>query len=1020
MKFVAPEQLDFSSKPSDVKTDVVAIDDVAPDALEGISSADKATIPDNAPVAAGGIPLVEDATVIGRLQAAKDEAILGEESLGKEEHPEVTAPLGQKEPGFKDIPVLDSAQSPQEPPAVMATSIVEKDAVIEDAIVIEKAPLIEEDERVAAAEGTVAVEATPATIASENFEAPSASFLEAPIPEGTNVEQPVSADVAEGTIAESVKTEEEDGGEEDLQFATTTIATKTTPLEDETPTVSVIEAATVEEGEAVAFEAKEDVLEKTPAVEADSIVEVKELDKGGVLPSVERHGSSSSLAEEALIVEVATSEEIGPKEAVIEGSSTSAVTVPPIEEPASAEDASVESARTSEQATVEQPSTVTVLTASGVSEEILLGESVTSVEEKVIVSNTPNVRDAPIIVERLDPVGLTSVIEDPLAVPIVDDVSVTKVSTGEVENNSSTSVTELTTAAEVDLTFATDEPAKIVEPVEEVSATHAPFVRQPSAVEVPVGDKSMVAEETSASEVASIPAGDTLAIEEATGEPTVAGIPEAEIAVETTSLVVDETPANRAPVAISVPTKELEATETEIPVEKELSVDDSLIVEEITATEELSAVEQGVQVFNIPENPPAIEEVLEEAFVIRPPPTAEDVTVDDKTSSVEVGDVSVAELSLNESVIVKPDERVIEPHTSASPDPVVGEVVTLVAEPTDVAEKVVAVVTSPVEYVSLEDDAVPLVDKAKAFPTAADDLPAEQKGEKAPAIGKLSVGKKPLTEDIVGQLGGDPVAVEPVVFEKVGIIDKETVLKVDQSSVEVPFGADIEKAHTKGAPIVGTAEMTTEANSVVVEPQGAESIDVVSHEERIGADEPSIAVEKVEEDGMHAAPSSGTRTAVDEAPGIERKGAEEEASTQLDDFVPSGQGTSSTESIVALLVEEKPQEGEASAQVDQSVIEDNNTTAESLVVDSSIEVNDSTPVAVIEAPVVIDEVDLHETELTLTSTASLDEVAVNPVSNLPLTEGEPNIDAARTVGTQQVDAGVCYYLSCHPIVPDLC
>ncbi|KAK0235828.1 hypothetical protein EDD85DRAFT_616465 [Armillaria nabsnona] len=991
VKFVAPEQLDFSSRPSDVKTDVVAIDDVAPDALEGISSADKATMSDNAPVAAGGVPLVEDATVIGRLQAAKGEAILGEESRGKEEHPEVTAPLGQKEPGLKDIPVLDSAQSPQEPPTVMATSIVEKDAVIKDAIVIEKAPLIEEDERVAAAEGTVAVEATPATIASENFEAPSASFLEAPIPEGTTVEQPVSADVAGGTMAESVKTGEEVGGEEDLQLATTTIATKTTPLEDETPTVSVIEAATVEEGEAATFEAKKDVLEKTPAVEADSIVEVKELDKGGVLPSVERHGSPSPLAEEALIVEVATSKETGPKEAVIEGSSTSAVTVSPIEESASAEDASVESARTSEQATVEQPSTAPVLTASGVSEAFLLGESVTSVEspaveEKVIVSSTPNARDTPIIVERLDPVALTSEIEDPLAVPIIDDVSVTEVSTDEVENNNSTSVTELTTAAEVDLTFATDEPAKIVEPVEEVFATHAPFVRQRSAVEVPIGDKSMVAEETSASEVASILAGDTLTIEEATGEPTVAGIPETEIAVETTSLVVDETPVNHAPVAISVPTKELEAAETETPVEKELPVDDSRIVEEITATEELSAVEQGVQVFNISENPPAIEDVLEEASVIKPSPAAEDVTVGDKTFSVEVGGVSVAELSLSENVIVKPDQRVIEPHTSASLDPIVEEVVTLVAEPTGVAEKVVAVVTSPVEYVSLDDDAVPLVDKAKAFPTAVDDLPAEQKG----------------------QLGGNPVAVEPVVFEKVGIIDKETVFKVDQSSVEVPFGADIEQAHTKDAPIVGTAEMTTEANpvvvEVVVEPQGAESIDVVSHEERIGADEPSIVVEKVKEDGVHAAPSSGTGTAVDEAPGIERKGAEEEANIQLDDFLLSGQGTSSTESIVASLVEEKPEEGETLAQVDQSVIEDDDITDESL--DSSIEVNDSTLIAVIEAPVVIDEVDLHETELTLTSTASLDEVAVTPVSNLPLTEREPNIDAAKTVGTQQVDAGL--------------
>ncbi len=100
------------------------------------------------------------------------------------------------------------------------------------------------------------------------------------------------------------------------------------------------------------------------------------------------------------------------------------------------------------------------------------------------------------------------------------------------------------------------------------------------------------------------------------------------------------------------------------------------------------------------------------------------------------------------------------------------------------------------------------------------------------------------------------------------------------------------------------------------------------------------------------------------------------------------------------------------------MIEDNNITDESLVVDSSIEGNDSTPIAVIEGPVVIDEVD--QTELTLTSTVSLDEVAVNPVSNLPLTEREPNIDAAKTVGTQQVNAGVRYCFFCHPIVPDLC
>ncbi len=90
-----------------------------------------------------------------------------------------------------------------------------------------------------------------------------------------------------------------------------------------------------------------------------------------------------------------------------------------------------------------------------------------------------------------------------------------------------------------------------------------------------------------------------------------------------------------------------------------------------------------MQVSNISENPSAIEDVLEEASVFRPSPAAEDVTVGDKTSSVEVGDLFIAELSLNENVIVKPDQRVIEPHTSASPDPVVEEVITH----TGVAEK---------------------------------------------------------------------------------------------------------------------------------------------------------------------------------------------------------------------------------------------------------------------------------------------------------------------------------------------
>ncbi len=55
----------------------------------------------------------------------------------------------------------------------------------------------------------------------------------------------------------------------------------------------MIDTATVEEGETATFEARENELEKAPAVEADPIVEVKELDKGGALPSVERRGSSS-------------------------------------------------------------------------------------------------------------------------------------------------------------------------------------------------------------------------------------------------------------------------------------------------------------------------------------------------------------------------------------------------------------------------------------------------------------------------------------------------------------------------------------------------------------------------------------------------------------------------------------------------------------------------------------------------------------------------------------------------------
>ncbi|KAK0193717.1 hypothetical protein F5146DRAFT_1032078 [Armillaria mellea] len=908
VKFVALERLDFSSRPSDVKADVVAIDDVAPDVLE-------ATMSDNAPVAAGGVPLVEDATVIERSQAAKDEATLGEESLGKEEYSEVTAPMAQKEPELKDIPVLDSAQSPQEPPTTVATSIVEKDVVIEDAIVNEKAPLIEEEERVAAAEGAV-VEATPATITSENFEAPSASFLEAPKPEGT-VEKPVSADVAdesivaEGTVTKSVKAGEE---EEVLELATT-IATKTIPLEVEAPTVSVVDAATIKEREIATFEAKGDDLEKTSVMEANPIVEVKQLEQGGALPSVERHESPSPLAEEASIVEAVTSKEVGPTEAVIGGSSASAVTVPPVEEPTSSKDTSTESA---EQVTVGQSSTATVLTAPVVSEEILLGESITvvespAVEEKVVVSSTPNVKDAPITAESLDPAALTSVTEDPLAVPSVDDTSVAEVSTGEVENDSSTPVTELTMAAEVDLTVATNEPAEILEPLEEVPVVHAPFVRQLSAAEAPIGAKSMVAEETSASE--------------ATGEPGVTVIHETDI--ETTSFVVDETPANHTPVALSVPTKELEAAEAEIPVEKELPVDDSLIVEEITTTEELSAVEQGVQVFNISENPPAIEEVLEEASAIRPSPTAEDDTVGDKASSIE------------------PGEHVLEPHTSTS---------------SGVTEKAVAMVTSPIEYVSLD---------------AADDLPAEQEGK----------------------LGGDPVVVDQV--EKVSVVNEETVLKVGQSPVEAPLCVDTEKALTKDASIEGTSETTAEANPVMVVPQG-EFIDIISHEERISADGPSIAVEKVKDDEVHAAPSSGTGTAVDDEPGIERKGAEEEANTQIDDYVPSSQETSSTEGIVASLVEEKR---ETLAQVDQSEIEDNKIADESLVVDTSIEINDSTPITVIEAPVVVGEVDLREPKLASTSTASPNEVAANPVSNQPLSEKESNIDAAETASTQQVDAG---------------
>ncbi|KAK0204729.1 hypothetical protein DFS33DRAFT_1322376 [Desarmillaria ectypa] len=1012
VKFVAPEQPDSPSRPSDVKTDVVAVDEVAPDALEGISSADKTTMPDKVPVAAKGVPFVANATVVERLQAAKHEAIFGEESVGEEERPEVTSPMAQNEPELKNILILDSVQ----PPTVAATSDVKKDAVIEDAIVIEKAPLIEEKEKVATAEGAPVVEATPASITSEASEALSASVSEAQIPEVvSSIEQLVGAGVvgqptvvadeileAEGSTVDSAKIGEEGRGKEDLQLSTT-IAAKTTPIEDETPTVSVIYTATVEEGEAPIVEAGKEKLEKTTAVEAVPIVEVKELDKGGMLPSVAIRGEPSPLVEEAPIVEVATGKEAGPVEAVIEGIPASAVTVPLVEGPTSVEDAYIESAGTSEQAT-EEPSTTTVLMASVVLVENSLRERIVfekspAVEEKFIVSSTPNVKDAPVIAERLGPAVQTSVIEEPLAVPVVGGVPVAKVLTGadkvEEESSGSTPVAEPASTAEAGLTFATNGPVEVVEPLEEAPAAHAPFIPQPSSAEVPLDDihepvNAMVTGEKSANEAAVIPTGDTLVIEEVAGEQVVAGAHNAESIVETMLTIVNETPADHALVAVPVPT-EASVGETELPVEKELPVENTFVVEEITATEEISVVEQG-GVSNVFKNPPAVEGIPEAASVIKPSPAVEEVTVVDETSGVQVDGIPVVESALNEDIAQKLEEHIIEPHTSESRGLVVGGVATFVVEPAGVAEKVVPVVSPPIEPSSLDSipivDAASLVDKASAVPTAADDLPAEQEGK----------------------LGGNPV--EPVVFEEVDVIEIESILKVepdvDQSSIEAPVDVETEKGHAKYAPIEGiaVAEAAAEAKSVVevvADPRDDEPIgDGVSREERIAAHEPSVVASTVERRiEVHAAPSSGTETAVVEAPGIERNAVEEkEANTRPYDYAPSGSETSSTEKIVASLVEERPEEGETLAPVDPSVIEDNNITNESPAVDSSIQVNDSTPVAVIQAPVVIDKVDLHSTETALASTTSLDEIAVNPVSDLPLTEGEPNVDAAEIVSDQ--------------------
>ncbi|KAK0469864.1 uncharacterized protein EV420DRAFT_72555 [Desarmillaria tabescens] len=925
VKFVAPEQPDFSSKPSDVKTDVVAIDEVAPDALEGISSADKATMPDKVSVAGEGVPLVADTTVVERSQTTKDEAILGEEAIGEKEHPEVTSPMAQNETELKNIPIPDSVQSAQEHPTVTATSDVKKDAVTEDAIVIEKATLIEEKEKAAAAEGALAVEAASATITSEVPEAPLVSVPEPQIAEeASSDEQLVGAGVvgqptvvadkileAEGTTVETAKTNE-GGRKEDLQLATTTPA-KTDSIEDETPTVSVVYTTTVEEGEAPVIEAGKDKLEKTSDAEVVPVVEVRELDKGEVLPSVAIYGEPAPPTEEASIVEVVTGKEVGPAEAAVEGN------------------------------------------------------------------------------QRSSPVVQTPVIDEPLAV--VGDVSVAKVLTGadevEEESSSSAPVTEPTSTAEDDLTFATDEPVEVVEPLEEASAAHAPFIPQLSSANLSLDDihepvKAVVAEGTSANEAAVIPTGDALVVEEVAGEQVVAGTHNVESIVETTPILVDDTPANHVPVVLPVPT-EASVGGTELHVEKQLLVEDTLIVEEISTTEELSAVEQGVEVFNVSKNPPAVEEVMEEVSIIKPSSAVEEATVVDETSGVQEDGTAITESVLNEGIAQKLEERIVK----ESRDPVVEEVATAVVEPAGITEKAVAVVTSPVEPISLDSippaDAAPFVDKTLAVPTAADDFPTEQEGK----------------------LSGNPV--EPVVFEKADVIEIESTLKaepdVDQSSIEAPVDVETEKGHAKDASIedIAVTELAAEVKSVaeelVVAPRDPEPVgDGVSREERI---EPSVIASIVEgrtkEDRVHAAPSSEAETTVVEASGIERNAVEEEEPKY---YAPSSQEMSSTEKVVSSVVEERAEEGQTPAPVDPSVIEDNNTTDESPSVDSSIQVNDPTPVSTVQAPVVIDEVDLHNTDIALASAPSLDEIAVNPASNLPSTKGELSVHATETVSDQ--------------------
>ncbi|KAG7451129.1 uncharacterized protein BT62DRAFT_399651 [Guyanagaster necrorhizus] len=1023
VKLVAPEQPVFS-RPSDVKTDIVTIDDVAPDALEDILSADKATMPDKVPMATKNVPFVEDATGFEGLQTVQREAILGDESVTEEGRPEIAAPIAEDEVELKNIPIIDSVQSHivQEPPTVVTTSDMGRIAVVGDAVVIEKAPFVGQEERVRGAQETPVSEAIPATVTSGAPDVPSASIPEVPILEEESVEQLIGADAtgqsvvvadkiptAEGaSTAESANVGEEDRGKEDLQLVTT-IAAKVIPIENETPAVSVIRAA-VKEGEAMMVEAGKDELEKIPVVQADPIVEieVKELDEGGELPPVEIPGEPSPL--EAPIVEVAT-DEIGLVEVVHEGSSTvkgSVVIVPLVEGPTSAEDVSIEAVRISEQAmTGEQPSTTTVLAVPFASEESLLEERDTFEEspavEKVIISGTPDVKDAPVIAEHLSLIAQTSVVEEPLGVPIV--VSAQKLSTGadgvEEEISSLTPVAKST--AEVNLAFARDESIEAVEPLDEAHAAHVPFIRQPSTVEMPVSDvrehvKTTIAEETYVNEAAVILAGDSLVIEEVAGEQVVTGIHNTKNTVEL--LIVHDASANQqepveaevveeasivdAPVAIPTETS---AVETEIPVKKGVPTEDSPIVEEIIATHELSAVEQGVEVLGIFTDPPTVEEVLEEVSFIEPSPAVGDGTVVD----VQVEAVPVAELALNDDISQKVEKHVFELHTSESRDPAIQELMVFEAKPLGGSEKAIAVLTPPVECASLDDihtaNAAPLVAQASATLTAADELPTAE-----------------------GRSGGDPVVADSVVFEKPAVIGDESIIKVgadvDQSHTETPVGADTEKAHIEYAPIEGiaiskvTAEARLVVEAVVSEPPDAKPLgDSVSDEKRTTVDGPlsivASVVERIGEDGNYAA--ARAETTIGDAPDIKRNPAEE-ATAQY--ALPSQ--VSSTEGIVAPLKERSPEDGETQAPVDQAepptVIGDSVITQGSVVEDSIL--HDSSAVEFIQAPVVTDKADLHGSEIALESTISLDDISVNPVSNLSLTEEEPNVEVAETVSDQ--------------------